>query len=43
MCFFWAYYYPSHGAEVCFHTEKFGGSIDACCPGSALCSYLTGP
>ena len=39
MCFFWAYYYPSQGAEVCFHTDR-GGGIDQCCPGSALCSQL---
>ncbi len=39
MCFFWAYYYPSQGAEVCFHTDR-GGGLDQCCPGSALCSKL---
>ena len=22
MCFFWAYYYPSQGSKVCFHTEQ---------------------
>ena len=22
MCFFWAYYYPSQGDEVCFHTDR---------------------
>jgi hypothetical protein len=40
MCFFWAYYYPSQGAYVCFHTDKVVGGIDACCPGSQLCDYL---
>jgi hypothetical protein len=39
MCFFWAYYYPSQGAEVCFHTQQ-GGGLDGCCPGSPLCSRL---
>jgi hypothetical protein len=39
MCFFWAYYYPSQGAEVCFHTEQ-GGGYDGCCPGSPLCAQL---
>ncbi len=39
MCFFWAYYYPSKGARVCFHTDQAGG-VDACCPGSVLCSLL---
>jgi hypothetical protein len=39
MCFFWAYYYPSHGAHVCAHTEQFG-SINLCCPESGLCSML---
>ncbi|HZS37200.1 MAG TPA: hypothetical protein VFF06_10245 [Polyangia bacterium] len=39
MCFFWAYYYPSHGAEVCVHTDQFGGH-DLCCPGSQYCSLL---
>ena len=46
MCFFWAYYYPANpsGAQVCFHTNKVGGTtgIDQCCPGSALCSALGG-
>ncbi len=37
MCFFWAYYYPSRGASVCFHTEQFLGGIDACCPDNPLC------
>jgi hypothetical protein len=43
MCFFWAYYYPANpgGAQVCFHTRQAGG-IDACCPGSPLCSFIGG-
>ncbi len=34
MCFFWAYYYPSQGARVCFHTSRLGGASggDICCP-----------
>ena len=39
MCFFWAYYYPSKGAFVCAHTDKFG-SYDLCCPGQAICDQL---
>jgi copper type II ascorbate-dependent monooxygenase-like protein len=41
MCFFWAYYYPSQGSKVCFHTEKYGGAngLNFCCPGDSLCSY----
>jgi hypothetical protein len=39
MCFFWAYYYPSQGSKVCVHTEQFG-SIDICCPGDSLCTYV---
>jgi hypothetical protein len=39
MCFFWAYYYPSKGAKVCFHTDRLGG-VDQCCPGSNLCAAL---
>ncbi|HUS67175.1 MAG TPA: hypothetical protein VMZ28_21705 [Kofleriaceae bacterium] len=38
MCFFWAYYYPSHGAKVCAHSDQY--NVDLCCPGSSLCSYL---
>ena len=39
MCFFWAYYFPSQGAEVCFSDRGF------CCPSSdpavaAFCSAL---
>jgi len=43
MCFFWAYYYPSQGARVCFHTSRIGGpgGGDICCPGDALCSLVT--
>jgi len=41
MCFFWAYYYPSIGSKVCFHTASFGG-VDECCPGGSLCSYIEG-
>jgi len=41
MCFFWAYYYPSIGSKVCFHTEQVG-SVNVCCPGDALCGYLEG-
>jgi Copper type II ascorbate-dependent monooxygenase, C-terminal domain len=32
MCFFWAYYYPSKGAKICFHTDELGGGQDVCCP-----------
>jgi hypothetical protein len=41
MCFFWAYYYPSRGAFVCFHTEQAGG-LDICCPGNMLCDLIEG-
>ena len=41
MCFFWAYYYPSQGAAVCFHQDTDGGGLDLCCPGSPqLCASL---
>jgi hypothetical protein len=40
MCFFWAYYYPSHGAKVCIHTNKTGTPLDFCCPGSPYCSFF---
>jgi hypothetical protein len=40
MCFFWAYYYPSHGAKVCVHTEQLGAPLDICCPGSVLCKQV---
>jgi hypothetical protein len=39
MCFFWAYYYPSQGASVCFQSSQFGGTAQ-CCPGSPLCAEL---
>jgi hypothetical protein len=43
MCFFWAYYYPSQGASVCFHTDSDAGSSDQCCPGSTkLCDLIAG-
>jgi len=44
MCFFWAYYYPSQGSKVCFHTDKYGGAngLDVCCPGDGLCSLIEG-
>jgi hypothetical protein len=33
MCFFWAYYYPSRGAKICFHTDDLpSGGVDLCCP-----------
>ena len=43
MCFFWAYYYPSVGAHVCFHTDQIAGGIDLCCPeaGTQICSMLS--
>jgi len=40
MCFFWAYYWPSQGSKVCFHTEQYGGH-DLCCPGDSLCSLAS--
>jgi len=40
MCFFWAYYYPSQGAYVCFHTTQIGGGYDLCCPGNSLCNLI---
>lgn len=42
MCFFWAYYYPSQGSKVCFHTDQYGGAdgLNICCPGDSLCSYV---
>lgn len=40
MCFFWSYYYPSEGSRVCAHTDQFGGGLDVCCPGSALCDQI---
>ncbi len=43
MCFFWAYYYPSRGAKVCFRTTQFGG-LNLCCPdaGASICDALAG-
>ena len=42
MCFFWAYYYPSQGSKVCFHTDQYGGAegLNVCCPGDSLCSLV---
>lgn len=40
MCFFWAYYYPSRGAAVCFHTERLDQPLDICCPGNQLCGLI---
>jgi hypothetical protein len=40
MCFFWAYYYPSRGAQVCIHTDSYGDGMDICCPGDALCALI---
>ncbi len=40
MCFFWAYYYPSKGARVCFQTDQYAGGIATCCPGGAFCDFL---
>lgn len=40
MCFFWAYYYPSQGSKVCFHTDQYAQGIDLCCPGDSLCSLI---
>jgi hypothetical protein len=39
MCFFWAYYYPSRGSEVCITTKQDGGHT-FCCPGAIECAYL---
>ncbi len=30
MCFFWAYYYPSHGSHVCLHSEAHGTVSNRC-------------
>ena len=45
MCFFWAYYYPSRGSRICFHTDELGGGVDLCCPSedplqNTLCQYV---
>lgn len=39
MCFFWAYYYPSKGAKICFHTDQVG-TMNICCPGDGLCDLI---
>lgn len=43
MCFFWAYYYPSHGSHVCAHATFRGIGVDLCCPeaGATLCDLIT--
>ena len=38
MCFFWAYYYPSMGSQVCFHTDQVKNGVDLCCPGDLRCA-----
>lgn len=40
MCFFWAYYYPSKGAKVCFRSDQFPITVNECCPGGPLCSLI---
>lgn len=41
MCFFWAYYYPSQGPQVCAHSDQpKGGPVDLCCPGDLRCGLL---
>ncbi len=42
MCFFWAYYYPSQGSQVCIHSDRVGnGGVDVCCPGASfVCSEI---
>ena len=41
MCFFWAYYYPSQGAHVCFHSAQYG-NIDICCPDAgSICNQVS--
>ena len=44
MCFFWAYYYPSQGARVCMHSDKYnqsGGGLSVCCPSpNPICSII---
>jgi len=42
MCFFWAYYFPSQGSHVCFHTNQLG-NVDVCCPdaGPTLCDRIS--
>jgi hypothetical protein len=38
MCFFWAYYYPSNGARVCFYSDEY--DVEGCCPGHPLCALV---
>jgi hypothetical protein len=38
-CFARAHFAPATGSRLCVHTEK-SGTVDACCPGDALCSSL---
>jgi hypothetical protein len=40
ICMFVAYYYPSQGPSVCFHTEKITGGANICCPGDPACASL---
>jgi hypothetical protein len=41
MCFFWAYYYPSKGSHVCFHTTRVG-DLNICCPDAgSVCNQVT--
>ena len=43
MCFFWAYYWPATGSEVCVHTNQANEANvqDLCCPSSnSLCALL---
>jgi hypothetical protein len=43
MCFVWAYYYPSQGGKVCFHSQQYGGGasgVNVCCPGNTACSLI---
>jgi len=42
MCFFWAYYYPSQGSRMCFHTDRVEGGANLCCPGNDFCDNLGG-
>jgi hypothetical protein len=39
MCMFWAYYYPSQGTRVCFHSEV-PIALDSCCPGAPGCDVI---
>jgi hypothetical protein len=42
MCFFWAYYYPSHGSKVCVHSEIYTDTpLNVCCPDdAAICALI---